>query len=137
MSIDFTNINLEIIDININATPDIFINQNGVTFSKRVLEDLNYPSNVQYGIDADKRIFAIRVCKSKDPKAVPFSKPKTEQTTTLSCGNKNLHDVLAALIPNYEKNNRYKISGEFDSENKIMYYDMTTAELSMFRAPKE
>lgn len=137
MSIDFTNINLEIIDININATPDIFINQNGVTFSKRVLEDLNYPSNVQYGIDADKRIFAIRVCKSKDSKAVPFSKPKTEQTTTLSCGNKNLHDVLAALIPNYEKNNRYKISGEFDSENKIMYYDMTTAELSMFRAPKE
>ena len=137
MSIDFTNINLEIIDININATPDIFINQNGVTFSKRVLEDLNYPSNVQYGIDADKRIFAIRVCKSKDPKAVPFSKTKTEQTTTLSCGNKNLHDVLAALIPNYEKNNRYKISGEFDSENKIMYYDMTTAELSMFRAPKE
>ena len=51
MAIDFSKINLEVIDINTNADPDIYINQNGITFSKRVLEDLNYPQNVQYAID--------------------------------------------------------------------------------------
>lgn len=50
MAIDFSKINLEVIDINTNADPDIYINQNGITFSKRVLEDLNYPQNVQYGL---------------------------------------------------------------------------------------
>ena len=53
MAIDFSKINLEVIDINTNADPDIYINQNGITFSKRVLEDLNYPQNVQYGFGAD------------------------------------------------------------------------------------
>ena len=48
MAINFANINLEVIDITTNATPDLFINQNAVTFSKRVLEDLGYPANVQY-----------------------------------------------------------------------------------------
>ena len=49
---DFKNITFEIIDINVNATPDIYINKNGITFSRRVLEDLNYPQNVQYSISA-------------------------------------------------------------------------------------
>ena len=45
---DFKAITFEVIDINVNATPDIFINRNGITFSKRVVEDLGYPANVQY-----------------------------------------------------------------------------------------
>lgn len=43
MAINFSTINLEVIYINTKAAPNIFINQNGITFSKRVLEDLNYP----------------------------------------------------------------------------------------------
>ena len=64
MAINFANINLEVIDITTNATPDLFINQNAVTFSKRVLEDLGYPANVQYCTDAANKVFAVRVCKS-------------------------------------------------------------------------
>ena len=41
MPINFANINLEIVDINTNAIPDLFINQTGVTFRKRVLENLS------------------------------------------------------------------------------------------------
>lgn len=51
MAINFSNINLEVLDLTTNVTPDIYINQNGITFSKRVLEDLNYPQNVQYCTD--------------------------------------------------------------------------------------
>ena len=40
MKFDFSALNFEIIDSNINAHPDMYINQNGVTFTKKVLEDL-------------------------------------------------------------------------------------------------
>lgn len=133
MAFDFSKINLEVIDINSNANPEIYVNQTGITFSKRVLEDLNYPSNVQYCIDAEHGIFAIRACKSNEAKAVPFSKPRSEQTNTLSTGNKNIHDTITKLIPSYSKSKRYKVEGYLDSESKVMYYDMTEAAVSLFR----
>lgn len=134
MAIDFSKINLEVIDINTNADPDIYINQNGITFSKRVLEDLNYPQNVQYGFDPAQHVFAIKVCKSNEARATSFSKPRAEQTTTLSCGNKNLKEVVVKMIPDYDPKKRYKVTGKFDTENRVMYFDMTTAEVSLFRA---
>nr|DAM04240.1 MAG TPA: hypothetical protein [Caudoviricetes sp.] len=137
MAIKFSNINLEVLDLSTNATPDIFINQNGITFSKRVLEDLNYPQNVQYCTAPANKVFAIRVCKSNEAKSVSFSKPRAEQTNTLGCNNKNLHDVISALIPDYQPKKRYKVTGEFDAENRVVYYDMTTAEVSEFRAVKD
>ena len=133
MAINFNSINLEVIDLNTNATPDIFINLNGITFSKRVLEDLNYPQNVQYCLDAAQKVFAIRACKSNDAKATPFSKPKSEQNTTLSCGIKNLREVISTLIPEFNEKNRYKVTGEYDQENRVMYFDMATAEISNLR----
>lgn len=133
MAINFSGITLEVIDINTNATPDIFINQNCITFSKRVLEDMCYPQNVQYCVDSAHKVFAIRFCKGNEAKATSFSKPKSEQTSTLSTSNKNLRDVIVALIPEYSPKKRYKVSGEYDSENRVMYFDMTTAEESSFR----
>ena len=136
MAINFANIKLEIIDITTNTTPDIFINTNGITFSKRVLDDLNYPANVQFCTDVENKVFAIRPCKSNEAKATPFSKPKAEQTTTLSCGNKNLLEVVRCMIANYDPKMRYKVVGEFDPESKVMYFDMSTAEESSYRQQK-
>ena len=133
MAINFSAINLEVIDINTNATPDIFINQNCITFSRRVLEDLGYPQNVQYCLDSAHKVFAIRFCKGNEAKATPFSKPKAEQTSTLTCSSKNLRDVIVAMIPEFDPKKRYKITGEYDSENRVMFFDMTTAVESNFR----
>ena len=137
MAIDFSKINLEVIGINTNADPDIYINQNGITFSKRVLEDLNYPQNVQYGIDPEQHVFAIKPCKSNEARATSFSKPRGEQTSTLSCGNRNLKDVVVKMIPDYKPKKRYKVTGEFDSENRVMYFDMSTAQESAFRVTEK
>lgn len=137
MAIDFSTINLEVLDLSTNVSPEIFLNQNGITFSKRVLEDLGYPQTVQYCTDPARRIFAIRVCKSNETKATGFSKPRTDQNGTLSCGNRNLHDTVAALIADYTPKTRYRIVGEFDTENRVMYFDMSTAEVSLFRQIKE
>lgn len=97
------------------------------------VQHLNYPQNVQYCLDATQKVFAIRVCKGNEAKATPFSKPRAEQTTTLSCSNKNLRDVIVAMIPDFDAKKRYKVTGEYDAENRVMYYDMATAEESNFR----
>ena len=79
MNFDFSALNFETIDSNINAYPDMFLNQNGVTFTKKVLEDLSYPAYVLCLLDAKARVFAIRSCKSNEPKGFKFSKPRGEQ----------------------------------------------------------
>lgn len=132
MAINFNSITLEVIDINTNAKPDLYINYNSITFSRRVLDDMNFPQNVQYCLDAANKVFAIRVCKANDAKATPFSKSKTEQTATLACKSKNLRDILVAMIPNFDPKKRYKVSGEYDPENRVMYFDMATAEESQY-----
>ena len=48
-----------------------------------------------------------------------------------------MHDVIAALIPDYQPKKRYKVVGEYDAENRVIYYDMSAAEVSEFRAVKE
>lgn len=135
---DFKSIIFEVIDININASPDIYINKNGITFSKKVVEDLNYPANVQYCISAENKVFALRVCKSNETCPVPFSKPKSEQSGTVSTSNKNLVESVKALMPsNYNPDKRYKITGHFDSDGRIMYFDMDTAVEDNFRQIKK
>lgn len=134
MGVDLSNVNLEIIDLNVNATPDIYINKTGVTFTKRILEELNYPQNVQYCIDSPKRIFAIRVCKSNEQKSIPFSKNRTEQTKSISTNNKVLKSTLINLLESYNPNLRYRVTGTLDLENRTMYFDMQSANVSEFRS---
>lgn len=97
MNFDFSALNFETIDSNINAYPDMFLNQNGVTFTKKVLEDLGYPAFVLCLLDAKARVFAIRSCKSNEPKGFKFSKPRGEQKGVVTISNKNLLDPLRAV----------------------------------------
>lgn len=131
---DFKNISFDIIDLTVNASPDIYINKCGISFTKKVLEDLGYPANVQYCISAENKVFAIRVCRSNDAKSTPFSKPRAEQTTTLSTNNKNFVESVKALLKDsQDPNMRYKVTGHFDSESKTMFFDMEEAVEEAFR----
>ncbi|WP_099205183.1 hypothetical protein [Scatolibacter rhodanostii] len=131
---DFKNISFDIIDLTVNASPDIYINKGGISFTKKVLEDLGYPANVQYCISAENKVFAIRVCRSNDAKSTPFSKPRAEQTTTLSTNNKNFVESVKALLKDSQDPNiRYKVTGHFDSESKTMFFDMEEAVEEAFR----
>lgn len=134
MVIDLSNVNLEVVDLNVNASPEIYINKTGVTFTRRILEELNYPQNVQYCIDSPKRIFAIRVCKSNEQKSIPFSKSRTEQTRSISTNNKVLKSILTSLLDNYNSTLRYTVTGTLDLENRTMYFDMKAANVSEFRS---
>lgn len=134
---DFSSISFELIDPYVNLTPDIFINRGCITFTKRVLEDLNYPAYVQYCINPEQKVFAVRFCKSNEAKAVPFAKPKSEQTQTISTGNKNILEPIKALLNEYSPQMRYRVKGHFDTENRTVYFDLEQAVEEAFRTPKD
>lgn len=135
---DFSNVTLKVIDISMNTAPDLYVNQNNITFSKRALEDMGYPAYVQYCVDAEQAIFAVRACKGTESRAFPFFKSNNDQAKTLSCGSKAIRDVITHLIPNYMEKKRYKIEGHYDSERKIMFYDLQEAVLcNFFKEDKE
>jgi hypothetical protein len=122
----FANVKFEIVDLSINAAPEMYLSTTNVLFTRRVLDDLENPQYVQFCIDPVSQVFAIRPCRQKENKAVEFLKDrKLKPNAALKFGNKNLHDTLAHMITDYVPGKRYKFTGEFDSENNIMYYDMT------------
>ncbi len=130
----FANVKFELIDLSVNAAPEMYVSTANVLFTRRVLEDLGNPQYVQFCVDPATRVFAVRPCKQKDSKAVDFLKGKTlKQAEGLKVGSKNLHDTLVRLIDNYESGKRYKFIGEYDPENHIMYYDMTSGTISLYR----
>ncbi len=96
MNFDFSALNFETIDPRINAYPYMYINLNGVTFTKKVLEDLGYPAYVLCLLDVKAKVFAIRMCKSNEPKGFKFSKPRGEQKGVVTISSKNLLEPLRA-----------------------------------------
>ena len=134
---NFKNINFDITDLTVNATPDIYINKNNITFTKKVLEDLEYPANVQYCVNAENKVFAIRACKSNEAKSTPFSKPKGEQTASLSTSNKNIIESVRVLMNDpCNPKLHYKVTGYFDAESRTVFFDMEEAVEEVFRTHK-
>ena len=133
---DFSKLTLQLIDVNMNNTPDVYVNKNCITFSKRAVDDMGYPAHVQYCIDPEHAVFAVRACKGNEAKAVPFSKPRGDQTYTVTCKCMSVHAAITKFIQGYSSKNRYKLLGHYDSESKIMFFDLNEAEVQMFRTSK-
>ncbi len=135
MSFDFSALNLVTIDSNVNAYPDMFINQNGITFSKKVIEYLGYPAHVLCMLDPKAKVFAVRMCKSNEPKGFKFSKSRSEQKGVVTIVNKNLLDPLRAITEgNWLPGKRYKIRGFWVADEKTMCFDLNEAIQEDFRA---
>ena len=134
MKFDFSALNFETIDINVNASPDMFVNANGITFTRRVLEEMGYPAHVLCQLDAKNRVFAVRVCKSNEQRAFKFSKPREEQKTTLSVTNKNLLEPIRRCMKDkWKENKRYKIMGFWVADAKTMCFMLDEGVQENFR----
>ncbi len=134
---DVKSFTFETIDVNMTDKPEMTINLNNVSFTKRVLDLMGYPGYVQYCVDAGQRIFALRVCKGNESRAAAFSKPREEQTTVLSTANKNICETAKKLIENFNPKKRYIIEGFYDKDEKIMIFDMKEAKETASRCYKK
>ena len=134
---DVSKLNLQVIDTSLNMSPDIYVNANCITFSKRAVEELGYPSYVQYSTDVENKVFGVKSCRGIDSKAVPFSKPKSEQTATISTGNKNVTEPVRALMEGvWSDKKRYKVKG-FMIDSKTMIFVLPEGVEQEYRVEKK
>lgn len=134
MNLDFSDLNFETIDSNINAYPDMYLNQNGVTFTKKVLEALGYPAYVLCMLDAKAKVFAIRMCKSNEPKGFKFSKPRSEQKGVVTISSKNLLEPLRiASGEDWVSGKRFRVRGFWVADEKTMCFDLNEGVQESFR----
>ena len=134
MNFDFSSLHFETIDVNVNAYPDLYVNQSGVTFTKKVLEDMGYPAYVLCLLDPKAKVFAIRSCKNSEPKGFKFSKPKSEQRGVVTVSNKNLLDPLRSVIgENWIPGKRYRVRGFWVADAKTMCFDLNEGVQEDFR----
>ena len=114
MNFDFSALNFETIDSNINAYPDMYINLNGVTFTKKVLEDLGYPAYVLCLLDAKAKVF--------------------EQKGVVTISSKNLLEPLrAATGEDWVPGKRYRVRGFWVTDAKTMCFDLNEGVQEDFR----
>ncbi len=135
---DISKLNLQVIDATMNMFPDMFVNATGITFTKKVLEELRYPAHIQYSSDVENKVFAIKACRNIDTGAQPFSKPRGEQNTVITCNNRNILEPVREMMRGvWKENKRYKVTG-FAIDKKTMIFVLPEGiEQEHFRAQKE
>ena len=95
---------------------------------------LVYPAFVLCLLDAKARVFAIRSCKSNEPKGFKFSKPRGEQKGVVTISNKNLLDPLRAVTgEDWIPGKRYKVRGFWVADAKTMCFDLNEGVQEDFR----
>ena len=95
---------------------------------------LPYPAFVLCLLDAKARVFAIRSCKSNEPKGFKFSKPRGEQKGVVTISNKNLLDPLRAVTgEDWIPSKRYKVRGFWVADAKTMCFDLNESVQEDFR----
>ena len=124
----FEDFKFEVLDIPARGTPDLFLNQMGVSFTKKVIEDMGYPRFVRPLLDTNKKAFAIQICKEGEERAMRFSKPKGEQKHGINTNSKVLFEAIRHILgESWHKGMRYRIPGIYFPEAKAMVFDVTTA----------
>ncbi|WP_232051790.1 hypothetical protein [Streptococcus suis] len=71
------------------------MNKNFVTFSKGIVQALEYPAHVLVAFNKDTKVMGIQVCRAKTRGAFSFSKPVGEQKGIVQVGHKNLKENIS------------------------------------------
>lgn len=139
MNINFNDFNFEVIDITTHGISEVTINQNGMNFSKRLVDDMGNPQYVRTLLDPEKRIFCIQACKQTDEQSIKFSKPRNEQKGGVTIACNPLMNVLRTLMANsWDKKHRYRIVGKtfHDSKATVFYLD-AAEETPLYKVKKD
>ena len=76
-------------------------------------------------LDGKAKVFAIRMCKSSEPKGFKFSKPRGEQKGVVTISSKNLLEPLrAATGEDWVPGKRYRVRGFWVADAKTMCFDL-------------
>lgn len=110
------------------------VNKNFVTFSKGIVQSLEYTAHVLVAFNKDTKVMGIQVCREKTRGAFSFSKPVGEQKGIVQVGHKNLKETLLTIMSEWKSDKRYRVEGIHIPEDKAFFFELKDfEELSDFR----
>lgn len=126
------------IDVAVTGTPEIHITRYGVTFTRKLLEDMGFPAYVMPMIDVKNQVLAIKACKNETAHAMRFSRQKGEQKGALIVYASAIRRMVHLIMGDqWHEKNRYHITGVWYAEAKAMVFDLNAAkELPSLAAPR-
>ena len=80
------------------GSPFVSIATYGITFSSGAIEEMGSPQYVKLGLDADKKVLAIKPCDANDSKKIEFINKKRNGYVRIS--NKDFIRFLQSKMPN-------------------------------------
>ena len=104
------------------------INKNFITFSKGIVQELDYPGHVLIAFNKDTQVMGLQVCRAKTRGSFKFSKPESNQKGIVQIMNKNLRETLMHIMPEWNEAKRYKVEGIHIPEDKAFVFELTKFE---------
>ena len=100
---------------------------NHLKFNNKTAVELNFAPYVQILINPKEKQFAIRACKSGDPNAVPFSKPKEVQKHAIRITCFAVNDMIRKMGDlSSDENQNWNVPGIYFAAEQAIVYDLNT-----------
>lgn len=104
------------------------VNKNFVTFSKGIIQELDYPAYVLIAFNKENKVMGLQVCRAKTRGSFKFSKPEGEQKGIVQVMNKNLKETLLHIMSEWDEAKRYKVEGIHIPEDKAFVFELSKFE---------
>ena len=125
----FKDFNLEVVTVERTSFEHTMtINKNFITFSKGIVQELEYPGHVLIAFNKDTQVMGLQVCRAKTRGSFKFSKPASDQKGIVQIMNKNLREILMHIMPEWNETKRYKVDGIHIPEDKAFVFELTKFE---------
>jgi len=125
----FKDFNLEVVTVERSRFEfSMTVNKNFITFSKGIVQELDYPSHVLIAFNKETKVMGIQVCRAKTRGSLSFSKPESEQKRTVQMMNKNLRETLFYIMDEWNESKRYKIEGIHIPEDMAFIFELSKFE---------
>ena len=125
----FKDFNLEVVTVErASFEYTMTINKNFITFSKGIVQELDYPAHVLIAFNKDTQVMGLQVCRAKTRGSFKFSKPESNQKGIVQIMNKNLRETLMHIMPEWNEAKCYKVEGIHIPEDKAFVFELTKFE---------
>ncbi|MGI5906877.1 MAG: hypothetical protein ACOX85_11635 [Candidatus Pararuminococcus gallinarum] len=118
-------------------TPSLIVESSKLRLTRGTVEALEYTPFVQFLFDAESKMLAVQVTTEKNKQGIRFSKPKQDQKAlAVVCRNEELLSYIWGMMPEWERNLKYKTDGVYSKDDKAVIFDLKAAQPYVRRSKK-
>ena len=110
----------------VTGKPTITITKNGLTFSKNAVYKLELCEFVNLYLNEQKKVLAVQYCAEKTNMSIQFAR---DDKDFVRWNNQDFLQMIDKLMGWDHTRNKYKIVGEYYSDEKLLYFDLNLAEI--------